>query len=180
LIEHWNGVSWSIVTSANPSSGYNYLNGVTCTSAMDCWAVGEYSNGSDPGRRTLIERWNGISWSLVVSPNTGSMDNNHLNNVTCTSSSDCWAVGYSNVGGLDRTLIERWNGSSWSLVMSPNTNTTGYNYLHRVTCASASECWAVGESIDNNFVFQRTLIERWDGSTWAIVPSPNASSTQNN
>ena len=55
LTEHWNGTAWSIVTSPNASQG-NVLSGVTCTSASDCWAVGEYSNGSSYSQ-TLIERY---------------------------------------------------------------------------------------------------------------------------
>src|SRR5436305_383644 len=41
------GPGWSLVTSANTSATQtNYLNGVTCASASDCWAVGYYNNGS--------------------------------------------------------------------------------------------------------------------------------------
>ena len=40
LIEHWNGISWSIVTSPNNGTSGLQLNGVTCASASDCWAVG--------------------------------------------------------------------------------------------------------------------------------------------
>src|SRR4029077_3729952 len=57
--------AWSIVTSPNASTGeWNFLNGVTCASAADCWAVGYYRNsGVDqicPGciAGTLIEHWN--------------------------------------------------------------------------------------------------------------------------
>ncbi len=41
LIEHYNGISWSIVSSPYvPSSPFNQLNGVMAISANDVWAVG--------------------------------------------------------------------------------------------------------------------------------------------
>ena len=167
LIEHWNGTAWSIVTSPNTSATQlNYLNDVTCASASDCWAVGSYYNGSVG--RTLIEHWNGTAWSIVNSPN--AMGWNGLSGVTCTSASDCWAVGSYGHGDLGQTFIEHWNGTAWSIVNSPNTSATQDNQLRDVTCTSASNCWAVGQ-----YSFGRTLTEHWNGTAWSIVRSPNTS-----
>jgi len=162
LIEHWNGTAWSIVSSPNTGAAQeNYLFGITCASASDCWAVGDF-----------IEHWNGTSWSIVTSPNTGTLDA-----VTCTSASDCWAVGGYRNGLYNQTLIEHWNGTAWSIVTSPNTSTTQHNQLSGVTCTSASDCWAVGDyynfSIIKNQPHQ-TLIEHWNGTAWSIVTSPGA------
>ena len=144
LIEQWDGTSWSIVTSPNTDTSQdNLLYGVTCTSASQCWAVGYYNNGS--ADQTLIEHWNGTSWSIVTSPNGGTTQDNELYGVTCTSASQCWAVGLYSNGSADQTLIEHWNGTSWSIVTSPNGSTTQDNFLYGVTCTSASQCWAVGD-----------------------------------
>jgi len=179
LIERWDGTSWAIVSSPNTSTTQpNYLYGVTCVSASDCWAVGTYYNGS--AYQTLIERWEGTSWAIVSSPNTGATDNNYLRGVTCVSASECWAVGYYYHDTFPvQTLIERWDGISWTIVTSPNTSATQDNLLFPVTCVSASECWAVGYYYDGISPVQ-TLIERWDGNSWAIVTSPNTSATQEN
>ena len=95
------------------------------------------------------------------------------------SASDCRAVGNYYTGTTYQTLIERWDGTSWAIVTAPNTSATRENDLYGVTCGSASECWVVGYYYDDNFL-PRTLIERWDGNSWAIVSSPNTSATQNN
>jgi len=177
LIERWDGTSWAIVTSANtlPTQD-NILYGVTCVSALDCWAIGYYSNGSV--YQTLVERWNGSSWAVITSPNTSATQNDVLYGVTCASASDCWAVGYYHNGSNYQTLTEHWNGTSWTIVTSPNTSATQDNVFLGVTCVSASDCWAVGESYNGTAV--RTLTEHWDGTSWAIVTSPNTSATQNN
>ena len=177
LIEHWDGTAWSIVTSPNPSGAQSpFLYGVTCTSASDCWAVGYFYNGI--AEQTMILRWNGASWTVVPSPNTSAAQDNHLTDVTCTSASNCWAVGYHETGATIQTLIVRWNGTSWTIAASPNTSATQHNQLSGVTCASASDCWAAGYFKNGNT--QQTLIEHWNGTSWAIADSPNTSGTQNN
>jgi hypothetical protein len=179
LIEEWNGTSWSVVTSANTSATQtNVLLGVTCASASDCRAVGEVDNGTGGVPQTLIERWNGASWSIVSSPNNNTTNDNFLESVTCVSGSDCWAVGgYLNSSGVTQTLIEQWNGLSWNIVTSPNNGTLG-NELYSINCASASECWAAGYYTNGSGVLQ-TLIEQWNGTSWGIVTSPNNGTSNN-
>ena len=177
LIERWDGSAWTVVTSANTLlTQNNILLGVTCASASDCWAVGYYSGAL--ADQTLVERWNGTSWTVVTSPNSLITQTNRLLNVTCASASECWTVGYSNNGSVDQTLIERWNGSAWSIATSPNADAAQNNTLASVTCASASECWSVGFS--HNGSVQQTLIGRWNGTAWTIATSSNANAAQNN
>src|SRR5439155_2642726 len=126
----------------------------------------------------LIERWNGSSWTIVASPNTSPTQSNYLYGVTCTSASDCWATGYYFNGNATQTLIERWDGTSWTIVASHNTSATRNNFFYGVTCVSASDCWATGGYYTGSV--NQTLIERWDGTSWAIVTSPNASTTDHN
>lgn len=175
LAEHWNGTSWTIVTPPNPSSLTSVLYGVACASVSECWAVGYYDTGS--AFLTLIEHWDGTSWTIASAPNTSSK-NSVLNGVTCISTSQCWAVGYSAGSSAFQTLVEEWNGTTWAIVGSPSTSATQNNYFYGVTCASASDCWAIGYYF--NFSTYQTLIERWNGSSWAIVASLNGSTTQDN
>src|SRR5207302_828192 len=103
--------------------------------------------------------WDGTSWRIVSSPNTSATQNNILNAVTCNSTSDCWAVGYYDSGnGTDQTLIEHWDGTSWSIITSSATLPVESNLLYGVTCPSASQCWAVGYSSNPNGTIHQTLI----------------------
>jgi len=177
LIEQWNGTAWSIVSSPNTSATQdNDLRGVSCTSASACTAVGNFYNGSND--QTLIEQWNGTAWSIVSSPNTSATQDNDLIGVSCTSASSCTAVGNFYTGSYDQTLIERWNGTTWSIVSSPNTSATQDNDLFGVSCISASSCTAVGSFYTGSY--DQTFIEQWNGTAWSIVSSPNPSATQNN
>jgi len=106
LIESRNGTAWSLASSPDEGSGTNQLGGVSCTSAINCVAVGYYRNGSGV-YQTLIETWDGTAWSITSSPDpgpTGTSDN--LDAVSCTSSMSCMAVGTPNEGATTQTLID--------------------------------------------------------------------------
>src|SRR5262249_24932077 len=69
LIEHWDGISWSVVPGPKLPKG-SFLTGVATISSTDAWAVG---SEPAPANSTfifnpLVERWDGISWSVVTSP----------------------------------------------------------------------------------------------------------------
>jgi hypothetical protein len=178
LVERWNGSTWSIVASPNTSATQNdVLQSVSCTSGTACTAVGNYSDATGP--HTLAEQWNGAAWSIVASPNTTTTQNNYLYGVSCTSATACTAVGDYYSGSAFQVLIEQWNGSTWSIVASPNTSTTVDNILYGVSCTSATACTAVGYSTTGSSLRQ-TLTEVWNGATWSIVSSPNSSTTQHN
>lgn len=174
LIEHWNGSSWSIVSGPTPNGSADQLYSVTVISASNAWAVGYYSD-SHLVQHTLIEHWNGRQWSIVSSPEPKGATENQLHSVTAASAINVWAVGASSGKHNSSTLIEHWNGSSWSVVSSPNTQSPG-NILEGVTALSSYNIWAVGTSYVQSGSPTRTLIEHWNGSRWSIVSSPNIGS----
>lgn len=103
--------------------------------------------------QTLVERWNGSTWTRVNSPNGGST-NSRLNGVHCVTTAVCFAVGTA----AGRTLIEGWNGTAWSLSTIPVIPGATSSALSGVTCTGTTSCFAVG---DYNFNGRRTLIERY-------------------
>ena len=170
LIEHWNGTKWSLVSSPNVGSPFYSLGEARAISANDIWAVGSASDTRNVFH-TLVEHWDGTQWNIVRSPNVGS-NNNFLNSVTTVSVNDVWAVGTStNNSHINKTLIEHWDGTRWSVVPSPNGGSSN-NFLGEVSAASANDIWTVGAYNNTNNV-SLTLIEHWNGSKWSIVPSPN-------
>jgi hypothetical protein len=104
LIEHFNGTAWSIVPSPSPGS-IDVLSGVTTSNASnDVWAVGaEVPAGGSVGQ-TLTLNWNGTTWNVVASPNTGSTDT--LSAVaTNPGAAIVWAVGQSGPAGSFNPLV---------------------------------------------------------------------------
>ena len=154
--------AWRTIPAPNPS-GNDQVNAIAATSATDAWIVGSYYTSSNDVQ-TLIEHWNGSSWSQVASPNPGgSAKPSQLSRVVATSSTNAWAVGgYSN-GTADQTLIEHWNGTSWSQVASPSPGGRGNeNFLDDVSAISSTDAWAVGSFF--NGTVNQTLIELMKGT----------------
>ncbi len=110
LIEQWNGSSWNVVSSPSPSTLANLLFAVAIVSATDIWAVGESQNATSGIAQTLIEQWNGSSWSVVSSPNpgSGSTPGDSLRGAAADpSSGQAWAVGqFTAASGAEQTLTE--------------------------------------------------------------------------
>jgi len=167
LAERWNGTRWAIQATPNPPQGGGTLNGVSCTSAAACTAVG----GANAG--TFAERWNGAGWSLQSTPTPAGSSGAFLNSAACPSPSACSAVGaYLDSSGTLQPLAERWDGTSWSMQAAPNP--AGGSQLIGVACTSAAGCLAVGNSSQNhNNQSPATLAERWNGSTWRVQHTPN-------
>jgi hypothetical protein len=116
-----------------------------------------------------------IAWSIVSSPNEEG--SSWLHAVDASASDNAWAVGfYLGTEGVYETLAERWDGSAWSLVETPNVGTNG-DWLNGVAAVSPSEAWAVGYTAGDPATYtSTTLVEHWTGSAWSVVPSPNPSS----
>jgi hypothetical protein len=91
-VESWDGTSWSIVSSPNHGTDNSALTAVSCVGTTFCQAVGTYFDETAKTELTLIESWDGTSWSLVPStPNVGIED--LLGAVSCPDTSHCEAVG---------------------------------------------------------------------------------------
>ena len=94
-----------------------------------------------------------------------------LHGVWCTSAADCVAVGdhFSQAHGIGEALIERWNGSTWSVVPSPapvHFPNSGAE-LDGVTCVSATDCLAVGWHLfSHSELRELPFAVRWNGSKW--------------
>jgi hypothetical protein len=165
------------VASPNRGTKANQLNGIAAAAPSAIWSVGSYNAGPYVNSlRTLIENWNGTSWSLVLSPNpaTNAGDYDSLQGVTAISTTNVWAVGYSgNVSAVaDRGLIEHWNGTAWTIVTSAQPYTT--QDLYAIAATSAGDVWAVGQYTNYNPSSQYGgLIEHWNGQAWSNVANPS-------
>ena len=114
------------------------------------------------------------SAAIIPSPNitSGISGDNHLESVSCLSTSFCVAVGSHVTADGSRTSIFSWNGTSWAFVNSPNSNLTptDNNRLLDVSCTSVTSCLAVGyyDSTSSS----GPLVLAFDGSTWTLAATP--------
>jgi hypothetical protein len=91
--------------------------------------------------------------------------------VSCSSDTTCTAIG-SDQAAQSRAnpVAAQWNGSDWSLVQMPLPAGIYSAQLTAISCSAAASCVAVGSSIPWSGP-ALGLVERWNGSTWAIQPA---------
>jgi hypothetical protein len=167
LAEHWDGTSWTVKRVPLPSlASEGQLEGVTCTAASDCVAVGTY--GGNTG--LLAEHWNGSRWTVQTLPlpaGTGFS----LSSVSCWEPGQCTAVGDAGTPAQGtQALVERENGSSWTIQADA---APGNSILWGVSCPAARSCTAVGENDSVTGMASPTgLAEHWNGTGWTVQRTP--------
>jgi hypothetical protein len=176
VTEHWNGTAWAIEHLAKPAPSYTSFEmpAVSCASATDCTGFGAYTaNRTCTG---VAEIWNGSSWAVQAtvpggcgrSPCRNAANNCGLASISCPTTTSCMAVGHD--------VAEFWNGSTWTSepFASPGGGRTPA--LAAVSCTAADDCTAVGQA--GNHTSTKTLAEYWNGTTWAIQPTPSPAGQQ--
>jgi hypothetical protein len=174
LVLHWDGQSWTQSSSPNSESNENQLTSVAAIAPDDVWAVGYYYIS---GYKPYALHYDGKKWTHFDMPMIGR-NFHYLQSITAINTNNIWAVGYISSGFNESqytTFIEHWDGATWDLVPSPKPG--GHdNILVGVSATpDGSSIWATGWYRDTAQGPTKTLIARWNGSKWVIMPSPNAS-----
>ena len=69
---------------------------------------------------------------------------------------------------MSNTLVEFFNGTSWSIQTTPTL--AGGGGFNSVAVVSPTDVWAVGSRAER----QPQLIEHFNGTSWSVVASPDA------
>jgi hypothetical protein len=167
--------------------GFHVLDAVSCLSATDCFAVGSITGLRD---RPLIEHWDGHAWSTMSAPNPGGPPGiqgltvgSQLHGISCTSTTNCVAVGGTNSafttksGGArpaESTFVLDYDGMSWQTVPTPDITKTPTgpveDELRTVSCPSPTTCVATGRTFYGNHRF--SFIEQRSRESWTLGYQP--------
>ncbi len=95
---------------------------------------------------------------------------------------DAWAVGYGNIptsGGIQfQTFAMHWDGAAWTTTPTPNpgfATMPNNGVLRAVDGLVANDVWAGGGmtvQLAGGWLGSQSLVTRWDGSQWSVVPTP--------
>lgn len=165
---------WNTWTTESVPSGVGALIGISCPNISDCWAVG--------GEISISDSAISVSGSVVATTDGGSTWNVQslpsgtgiLASISCTSSSTCWTVGADVTGSSPTTfstsaiaLNTTDAGSTWTSQSIPSSA----GILDGVSCASSSDCWAVGS--DETETVGVIVATTDGGDTWNTQTVPN-------
>jgi hypothetical protein len=133
LAERWNGTSWSIRGTPNPTGAKSAsMSSISCTAGEmgeECTATGRYVNSSGT-EVMLVEHLTGeglggeARWSIQETVNPTGATQSSLSGISCkpVGGQACIAVGhYVNSSGVEVTLAEHWSAlGAWSIQETPN------------------------------------------------------------
>lgn len=110
------------------------------------------------------------TFNAVTVP-TGTQ-NSFLVATAAISSTDVWAVGYTNVSSTtsDIPITEHWNGTTWSSVAVPNpAGGSGFPAdLFAVTAIASNDVWAFGSYATDSSFDSVAFSVHWDGTSWTM------------
>ncbi|KUL34274.1 hypothetical protein [Actinoplanes awajinensis] len=186
LAAHWDGNGWTVVpTPATTGGAKSILFGVENLGGGDAWAVGR-----SEANRALIEHWTGSAWTIVpapdpVAPAGTTFTGSTLSAVSARSATDIWAVGFfqsaKGTASNSYTFTLHFNGTAWTVVPSPNPATPSplngvRQTLNGVTAISASDVWAVGNTVDTvsgSFQPDKPIAMHFNGNAWSLATLPD-------
>ncbi len=180
VILHWDGSTWSVVTSQSPAAYDNELFAISAFSSTDIWAVGEQESVSSGPLQSLAEHWNGTAWTTITTPNLGAGADNEIIGVNALEAGHAVGVGYGNfVSGSSPRRGEAWDlaasGTSTSLnEIGPGA---GDNALLGVA-RSGGSVWAVGYWRNTTSSARQTLVisATWDSTGHSLIWVSNGTS----
>ncbi|MGN6587909.1 MAG: hypothetical protein ACTHKT_10650, partial [Solirubrobacterales bacterium] len=174
MTELWNESKWSVQSTPVPAKATSseYV-AVGCNNTAECTTVGSAVIG---GVKTAIAaRWVSPNWTQSSLPIPEGATSSQLDGVDCLFSNLCVAVGrYTTSGGVTKSLVMFWNGTSWSLQTVTDPEGAAESTLLDVACTpTPNRCTAVGGWKNGSFE-QFTLAYRFNGvTTWTLQSTPN-------
>ncbi|MEX1142665.1 MAG: RHS repeat-associated core domain-containing protein [Thermoleophilaceae bacterium] len=170
---HWDGQDWAVEAVPMPAdAGTVDVREVSCASASSCHAVGTYKHVPTGETLALALEWDGSVWSLGSVPSPTGSTFVRLYGVSCVSADACVAVGnHLDGAGEHRVFSAHWDGSAWSVQDVPmpvEARTDRQQSMGGISCASATDCVAVGRYDTVSAPTIHAYVVRWDGAGWAI------------
>jgi hypothetical protein len=147
------------------------------------WAVGADNPDSSVSQvldKPYAEHWNGSEWTAtpVSAPALyGTHQAAALTGAAAVGPGEAWAVGdVSDTWSVaSQTLAYHFTNGTWTATASQNpAGAASSNQFNAVAVRGAADVWAVGYS----GYPQTSLVEHWNGTSWATVAVPNIGALQ--
>jgi hypothetical protein len=119
------------------------------------------------------QQWNGKIWRTVATPLPGGNTIGQLEDVSCTSATNCFAVG-TLVANQPTPIVIHWNGKSWTPMKPPLSLTNAGG--NTISCRAASDCVFVGSVPGSNGLTQ-PVSRRFHNGQWTRMPFTLSPST---
>ncbi|MBO0730717.1 MAG: hypothetical protein J2P57_15780 [Acidimicrobiaceae bacterium] len=144
------GSTW---TRQTPPAGTPPLNVVSCASSTHCWAVGSFTASTSSRVAVIATTDGGATWATQTTLTGFSFGQFAGEGIACPSASECVLVGRAKIASTSD------GGATWNARIAPG----GVAHLEDISCANASDCWALGSGL---------IATRDGGATWTRQTLP--------
>jgi hypothetical protein len=138
-------------TATLNKGGNAWIGSVSCASAGDCSAGGQYVDSSRAGQAFVVSQVNGTWRTAIEVPGTAALNQGGawIASVSCASAGNCSAGGsYGYGSGHTQVFVVSQVNGTWRTALEvPGIaafNTDGAGDIYSVSCASAGNCSAGG------------------------------------
>lgn len=165
--------AWAAQKMAVPQAATGQFNSVSCVTGQ-CIAVGGAINSAGQGISLAQKHTSGTTWSAMTVANPSGDFATELDSVSCTATTSCVALGYSEASTTGN-ISQTWNGTSWSSpAFLPNASSGASPDLSQISCWAAGSCVAVGDiPASSGTVSQVPSVAVRSGSTWKVYALSN-------
>jgi hypothetical protein len=172
--------------ASSTAGGNTYVGSVSCTSAGNCSAGGEYVDGSGNTQAFIVGETNGTWGTAEEVPGTATLNKGedaYVNSVSCPSAGNCGADGdYTDAKGHDQVFVVNETNGTWGTAEEvPGTatlNKGGSAGTGEVSCASAGNCSDGGDYTDAKGHGQAFVVNETKG-TWGTAKEVPGTATLN-
>ncbi|MCL6539238.1 MAG: hypothetical protein K6T87_01380 [Roseiflexus sp.] len=172
-LARWDGAQWHAVGGANAiSASFPYVKAIAI-SGNNVFVGGAFTNAGGVPGADYIARWDGATWSGLLS---GTLGISNTVNTIVLSGTDVYVGGtFTDAGGVTGAdYIARWNSANntRNLVGGPSA----INGFVNAIAISGADVYVGGFFFNAGGVLGANNIARWDGATntWNLVGGPGA------
>jgi hypothetical protein len=147
------------IAALNKGGNGAEVSSVSCASAGNCSAGGQYTPAHAGGAAFVVDETSGVWGRAEEVPGSGTLNQGGLagiSSVSCASAGNCSAGGFYSDGsnGQQALVVGETNGVWGSAEEVPGSaalNPGGRAAVESVSCGSVDHCGAGGEYLDDNF-----------------------------
>ena len=165
----WNGKTWTAEKAVTPAGQNIIVGDLSCGSAKSCTLVGMSLNNAATSAFGFLEVWNGKTWSEVKWTGAKGDTLTDVIGVSCTSATNCMAVGAAGTSKSGVAAALSWNGKKWTALGVPAPAKGDSSDFEGVSCPKAGDCVAIGQVGKSGGTTSSPIAGYWNGKSWKLA-----------
>jgi hypothetical protein len=179
VVSQVNG-TWRTAEQAPGTARGARIISLSCGSAGNCSAGGNYTDSAGHAQAFVIPQVNGTWGTAIEVPGTADLNQGEfavITSVSCARAGNCSAGGiYTDSSGQGQVFVASQVNGTWGTAIEvPGTadlNQGGLAIINSVSCAPAGNCSAGGQYTDSSGIGQAFVVSQVNGAWGTAIEVP--------